>query len=35
MEGVDCRIPKEENAYFSFIHEVGIRRELIHNDMIH
>jgi hypothetical protein len=32
MEGVDCRIPKEEQA---FRHEVGIRRELILNDMIH
>jgi hypothetical protein len=35
MEGVDHRIPKEEHAYFSFIHEVGIRREPIPNDMIH
>jgi hypothetical protein len=33
MEGVDYRIPKER-AY-AFMHEVGIRRELILNDMIH
>jgi hypothetical protein len=26
---------KEEHAYFSFRHEVGIRRELILNDLIH
>jgi hypothetical protein len=32
MEGVDCRIPKEEHA---FMHEARIRRELILNDMIH
>jgi hypothetical protein len=32
MEGVHYRIPKEEHA---FVHEVGIRRELILNDMIH
>jgi hypothetical protein len=35
MEGVDHRIPKEEHAYFSFRDEVGIKRELIPNDMIH
>jgi hypothetical protein len=35
MEGVDCIIPKEENAYFSFRHEAGIRRELILNDLIY
>jgi hypothetical protein len=35
MEGVDHIIPKEEHAYFSFRHEVGIRRKLIPNDMIH
>jgi hypothetical protein len=35
MEGDDCRIPKEENAYFSFMHEARIRRELILNDVIH
>jgi hypothetical protein len=35
MEGVDHRIPKEEHAYFLFTHEVGIRRELIPNNMIH
>jgi hypothetical protein len=35
MEGADHRIPKEENAYFSFRHEAGIKRELIPNDMIH
>jgi hypothetical protein len=34
MEGVNHRIPKEENAYFSFRHEDGISRELIRNDMI-
>jgi hypothetical protein len=33
MEGVDHRIPKEENAYCSFKHEVGNRRELIPNVM--
>jgi hypothetical protein len=35
MEGVDCRIPKEEHAYFSFRHEAGIRRELILKYVIH
>jgi hypothetical protein len=35
MEGVDYKIPKEENAYFSFRKEVEIRRELIPNDIIH
>jgi hypothetical protein len=35
MEGFDHGILKEENAYFSFRKEVGIRRELIPNDMIH
>jgi hypothetical protein len=35
MEGIDCGIPEEENAYFSFRHEVWIRRELILNDVIH
>jgi hypothetical protein len=35
MEGVDCIIQKEENAYFSFRNEFGIRRELILNDVIH
>jgi hypothetical protein len=35
MEGVHHKIPKEEHAYFSFRHEVGIRRELILKDMIH
>jgi hypothetical protein len=35
MKGVYCRIPKEEHAYFSFMHEAGIRREVILNDMIH
>jgi hypothetical protein len=32
MEGSDYIIPKEEHA---FMHEAGIRRELILNDMIH
>ena len=35
MEGVDYIIPKEDYAYCSFMHEAGIRRELIPNDMIH
>jgi hypothetical protein len=35
MEGDYYIIPKEEHAYFSFRHEVGIRRELIPNNMIH
>ena len=35
MEGFDHIIPKEENAYFSFRHEVWIRREIILNDVIH
>jgi hypothetical protein len=35
MEGADHRIPKEENAYFSFKHEAGIRRDLVPNNMIH
>jgi hypothetical protein len=35
MEGDDHKIPKEENAYFSFRHGTRIRRELIPNDMIH
>jgi hypothetical protein len=35
MEGDDCIIPKEECAYFSFMHGAGIRRELILNDVIH
>jgi hypothetical protein len=35
MEGVDHIISKEERAYFSFMHEVGIRRDPIPNDMIH
>jgi hypothetical protein len=35
MEGVDYIIPKEEHAYCSFKHEVGISKELIPNDMIH
>jgi hypothetical protein len=37
MEGDDHIIPKEEHAYFSFRNfrnEVGIRRQLIPNDMI-
>jgi hypothetical protein len=33
--GVDCGIPEEENALFSFRYEVWIRRELIINDVIH
>jgi hypothetical protein len=32
MEGVDYRIPNEENA---FMHEARIRREIILNNMIH
>jgi hypothetical protein len=32
MEGVDCRIPKEEHA---FRNEVEIRREIILNYRIH
>jgi hypothetical protein len=35
MEGANCRIPKEEHAYFSFRHEYGIMREIILNDVIH
>jgi hypothetical protein len=35
MEGDYHIIPKEENAYSSFRHEAGIRRELVPNDMIH
>jgi hypothetical protein len=35
MEGADYKISKEKHAYYSFIHEYGIRRELILNDMIH
>jgi hypothetical protein len=32
MDGAYCIIPKEEHA---FMHEAGIRREIILNDMIH
>jgi hypothetical protein len=32
MEGVDCKIPKEEHA---FRQEARIWREIILNDMIH
>jgi hypothetical protein len=35
MEGYDHKIQKEEHAYWSFRHEVGIRREIIPNEMIH
>jgi hypothetical protein len=35
MEDIDHKIPKEEHAYYSFRHDVGIKRELIPNDMIH
>jgi hypothetical protein len=32
MDGVDCKIPKEE---YAFMHGHRIRRELILNNMIH